>query len=571
MWKRYAMAYGTLLGALVVMAFLWPDLSYYFGQWNNDSSAVKATGVDESVLLLSAPTNNVYFLLVEGSQDDVAAEIVYAMCRNQPQYQLRYTLNDSTVDVNGCPRPDVIGKGKSIVLFGGPRSELCVQFYETSKQTPTVMGSNETYVWWETREGEIVGESARAELDEHHDVFVIEFFVDDYGRDVLICYGYGPEGTLAAGIYFREVISRRVAEYKQPYCLYGWVDTNNNGVPELSEIRQKLPAYICVQATLHSAPNRALVEWFARTCHSKELKITWYIEPNALDDSLVKLLEDYVSSGDAVELSFGPVFFNEMSPEDRLVHVDSYMDAFKRLFGHYPEMVEAHYVDAYTLYYISLRYPSVKGGVTYVNHETYLDGFKSAGTYYMPYYPSRQNAVVPGTGQNKIDFVAFPFLQRDITNCILYNSNLFNLDPQDGKTEVVDWRPYFTGLLRAYTSGWDQFGLVLYMIDLTYPTIPVETIAEDLAEIQSQLCSGNQANVLDREFASWFKTIYAESPSYRWSYIDPLSGSFSSCWYFTPQERLGYLDGRLIDSRTYDHKYEDCYAEAFSPYDNSAT
>jgi hypothetical protein len=328
--------------------------------------------------------------------------------------------------------------------------------------------------------------------------------------------------------------------------------------------------YVCIEALIQARVDKATISWFAFQSHSKNLKVTWYVQPNILDAWTVSVLKDFVLQGDAVELSFGPVFFNVLAPKERVQLVNTQMSAFKDLFGHYPTMVESYYVDAYTLDYVSVSYPSVKGGVVFVNHESYADGFKSAGAYYMPYYPSKLNTLTPGVGVDKTDFVALPFLQRDIGNCLVHDSNLFNLDPQDGVQEVQAWRSYFRSLLNAYLNGWDSYGLALYMIDLSYPIFPGSVIAEDLADLQNKIISGNCTSLLDSEFVSVFKSDFSESPKYDWVYSDPLSGSFTNHWSFSSERRFGYVSGRFFEGKSYSHGYEACYYEAVVPYDNSA-
>ena len=332
----------------------------------------------------------------------------------------------------------------------------------------------------------------------------------------------------------------------------------------------EVPKFICVEALIHSKVNKATISWFGQQSHSRNLKVTWYVQPNILDAWTVSVLKNFARQGDAIELSFGPVFFNVLTPKERVQLVNMQMSAFKDLFDHYPTMVESYYVDAYTLDYLSVNYPSVKGGVVFVNHESYADGFKSAGAYYMPYYPSKRNTLTPGVGEDKMDFVALPFLQRDIGNCLVRDSNLFNLDPQDGVQEMEVWRSYFRSLLNAYLNGWDRYGLALYMIDLSYPIFPDTVIAEDLTDLQNEIISANCTNLLDSKFVSEFKSDFSESPKYNWVYSDPLTGSFTNHWSFSPERRFGYVSGRFFEGKSYSHDCEACYYDAVVPYDNSA-
>jgi len=329
--------------------------------------------------------------------------------------------------------------------------------------------------------------------------------------------------------------------------------------------------YVSVQAVVHRAEvDQNVLKWFADSCHSRGLNVTWYVNPVNLNETIISLLKTYSSLGDDAELSFGSIFFNEMNPEKRLEHVDSYVTAFRNVFGFDPALVEAYYIDAYTLSYIDSHYPSVKGSVGYVNHEIFCDNFKSAGAYYMPYYPSKYNALVPSNDtKNKLDVVMLPFIHRDVTNCVIKESVNYNLNPQDGYPTVGDWSLYFRRLLYAFIDGWDQFGLALYLIDLTYPYIPMKVIEEDLDRIRDIVQLRKCSNVLDSEFVEWFRLKFEMSPNYKWVYRDPISEDFSSVWYFTPVNRTGYVDGRLFEFSSFINEPEKCFGDAVFPYDNS--
>jgi len=564
---------GTLVESLYCIVLLLSGFLIAYGQ---KYTLIKQTFTSLSDVnkILNAPVRNVYFLYAENSEHNVpSGKIFLNMCRNLPQNEYQYKLDDNLVDTNGFVLPNAVGTGRYIVLFGGPFAQPCVKYYEEFGEAPLVFRENDTYVWWETKEGDVVKEAfARLEFDEHHDIFVVEFFFDRFGRGVFIAYGYGQWGTLLAGLYFRDVIYPRISEYTKAYYIFKWFDADNNGFPEVNEIVNVSVKYVSIQAVIHRAEiDQNLVEWFANASHSRSLKVTWYVNPANLNETIISLLKSYISLGDDVELSFGSIFFNEMKPEKRLEHVDSYVAAFRNAFGFDPVLVEAYYIDAYTLGYIDSHYPSVKGAVGYVNHEVFCDNFKSAGAYYMPYYPSKYNALVPSnSSEDKLDIVMLPFVHRDITNDILQKSVLYNLNPQDGYHILNDWRIYFKRLLNAFLDGWDQFGLAPYIVDLTYSYIPVDVIEEDLKQIQDSIQLEEASNVLDTEFVEWFRSEFDSSPSYRWIYKDPISESFTSAWYFTPERRVGFIDGQLSEYRKYVHgEYENSYYVVMRPYDNS--
>jgi hypothetical protein len=520
--------------------------------------------------ILNSPANSIYFMYYKksSSNDSLAAKTLLNMCKN-PQAEIHYELNDTWVDPNGYPKPDKIDPGKYIVLFGGPYSQPCVKHYEQTGQDRITFKCNSSHIWWETRKKEILGKTPRFELDEQHDVFVMKSFVDDYGRRVLISYGYGWKGTIAASLYCRTIYEKS-SKYNKSYYVFHWADWNNNLLPDRDEIVEKKLKYVCIQSSFSEA-DLERVQWFADACHSRGLKVTWYPDEKALHkEESISLLGNFSTLGDMIGLSFGQTFFNQMDPSERLEHVNKCMTTFRDTFGYCPFIVQSYYIDAYTLNYISKQYPTVKAAIAYVNHEASCDRFKSAGSYYMPYYPSKNNTLVPSSNEEKIDIVALPYIHRDVTNCILHQHVNYNLNPQDGYKVSKNWTNYFRGLFQAYAEGWDLFGLALYLIDLAYHDLPAELIEQDLSYIQEQVQSGKCSNILDTEFVAWFRSEFRKTPSYRWVYRDPDNRSCLWEWRFTPYYRTGYVNGEVYEVRTYCGKgLEACYDGAMLPYDNS--
>ena len=552
-----------------------------FSNWRTRSSEGTMTSFYGIMNLFNAPSGDVYFMYPENNpSDQIAYDAVMNMCKNRPQMENYYKMGDLYVDADGCPRSNVIKRGKYMVFIGGPFSQACVNYYETTLQAPCKLQYNGTYIWWKTSNGTVLEDTVMtvSELDGHHDMFMLEYFVDNDGRGVFVCYGYGWRGTWIATEYLYKVILPDITRYTKSFYIFKWVDKDNDTFPDVTEVSEDSPKYVSVQATLQSTVNKTILQWFADACHSRGLKVTWYIGIYSMEDGVNSLLKNYISFGDSVQLSFGygasgtDAFFNRMMPEARLNYVDRCMDTFKRAFGYFPAMVQSYYLDAYTLTYLSLRYHTVNGAVAYCNHETICDDFRSAGAYYMPYFPSKYNTLAPNTGsEDKIDIVTMPYIQRDVTNCILNNKTGYNLDPQDGFPLVKNWRQYFSRLFQAFTDGWDQFGLALYAVDLTYHYVPFQVVEEDLSYIKSQIHTEKIANVVDSEFVEWFRLSFQNSPSYKWEYIDPENAVSKFEWYFSPQQRVGYVDGHMLESRNFNSGvYEECYDKAVSPYDNSA-
>lgn len=527
-------------------------------------------GLADIQSLLDAPPNSIYFMSYKNSSsyDSPSTKNVIKMCKS-PQVEISYELNDTWVDSNGYPKPDKIGPEKYIVIFGGPLSQPCVKYYEQTDQDYITFKCNSSHIWWETRKKEILGKTSWFELDEHHDVFVMKFFVDHHGRRVFISYGYDWKGTVAASLYCRRIYEKN-SQYDKAYYIFQWTDWNDNLLPDIDEVIEEKPKYVCLQSSFGEADLQK-VQWFGAACHSCGLQVTWYPDEKALHrEDVLSLLGNFTVLGDRIGLSFGQTFFNQMEPAERLQYVDICMATFRDAFGYYPSIVLSYYIDAYTLNYISTQYPTVKAAIAYVNHEVYCDDFKSAGAYYMPYYPSKMNTLLPSSNEDKIDIVALPFILRDITNTILRRNVNYNLSPQDRYKVAKNWTNYFRELFQAYTEGLDLFGLTLYLVDLAYHDLPTEVIEQDLSYIQEQVQSGKCSNILDTEFVSWFRSEYQETPSYRWIYRDPENSSSLCDWRFTRSQRTGYVNGEIYEVRTYGKRgLEECYNRAVLPYDNS--
>jgi hypothetical protein len=521
--------------------------------------------------LVNATDNQVYFMYsASGASDMLAAQVFYDACAHPSE--VFYQTGDQNVDNMGCPRPEVFGPGKYLVFFGGPLVQPAVKYYEESGQVPVAITLiNSTDMAWISRQGGEVNRNIvnLMEFDPHHDMFVLEFFVDTYGRNVFICYGWSWQGTSAGAKYLVEIMLPIIDQYTSQFYIFRWVDTNNDYVTEANEVFEQKEKFVSVQAFLHWGASPETVVWFANACHSRNLTVTWYVDPE-YNSNLTSLLKGYTNSGDDVELSFGAVFFNKLTPEERLATINQRLAEFKVQFGFYPSLVEAYYIDAFSLNYVASQFSFIIGAVGYVNHEVSVDGLRTAGAYYMPYYPSKLNTLVPGTGENKIPLVILPFIQRDISNSILYQDVRYNLCPQDGSLVVNDWTIYFRNLLDAYLNGWDQFGLAFYPVDLTFNPCPRELIEADLEFIHGQIQSQNCTGILDKTFTEWFRARFADSPCYRWVYDDPNGQGFSSTWYFNYEERAGQVVDHFSEIRSLvSNTEEGCYYKQVYPYDNS--
>ncbi|MFB3889967.1 MAG: S8 family serine peptidase [Candidatus Bathyarchaeia archaeon] len=127
--------------------------------------------------------------------------------------------------------------GIGIVTFGGPIVSPVVKYAEADG-TPTPNrapirfqdGGNGIFYFQTWDKTAISGANLPSSVINHaEDMFVIEVYRDQDGRNILLCYGFGWQGTYAAGKYFDKVIYPNLATYNVNWIIVKWQDTNGNG------------------------------------------------------------------------------------------------------------------------------------------------------------------------------------------------------------------------------------------------------------------------------------------------------------------------------------------------------
>ena len=136
------------------------------------------------------------------------------------------------IESSGYP---ATGEGSSLITFGGPIVNVPVYHYEGEGIAPVVhdvvpgaSGQNEPWSQWYLNDGTSIRQTAK-HPDEGNDMFLIEVFKDEAGRDVLIAYGITWKGTYAAGKYFESSIYPNLQDYPYDWIIVEWNDTNNDG------------------------------------------------------------------------------------------------------------------------------------------------------------------------------------------------------------------------------------------------------------------------------------------------------------------------------------------------------
>ena len=66
-------------------------------------------------------------------------------------------------------------------------------------------------------------------INNDQDMFVIERYLDSQGRVMMLCYGFGWQGTYASGKYFDTVIEPDIHDFYYEWIIVKWEDTNEDG------------------------------------------------------------------------------------------------------------------------------------------------------------------------------------------------------------------------------------------------------------------------------------------------------------------------------------------------------
>jgi hypothetical protein len=145
-----------------------------------------------------------------------------------------YDTQASFVDQTTGKPVDVSGTG--IISFGGPFVNPVVKYAE-SDSTPSsdrapirFDDQNGVFSFQYSNGSTISGASMPASaVNGSQDFFVIETFSDGGGGYVMLSYGFGWEGTYAAGKYFDTVIYPNLQSQSESWIVVNWNDTNGNG------------------------------------------------------------------------------------------------------------------------------------------------------------------------------------------------------------------------------------------------------------------------------------------------------------------------------------------------------
>lgn len=138
--------------------------------------------------------------------------------------------------VNQTSGRPVGASGTGLVSFGGVVVNPVVKYSESgstpqSSRAPIrFLDQNPVFYFQYWNGSSIPGANMSVSvINGPQDMFVIEIFSDGGGRYIMLCYGFGWQGTYAAGKYFDTVIYPGLSSHSESWIIVKWADTNGNG------------------------------------------------------------------------------------------------------------------------------------------------------------------------------------------------------------------------------------------------------------------------------------------------------------------------------------------------------
>lgn len=272
-----------------------------------------------------------------------------------------------------------------------------------------------------------------------------------------------------------------------------------------------------------------------------------------------------------------PGFLMGYTPAQREAIIDEVFRYFKEIFGYYPEVVGSWLLDAYSMKYMSEKYP-VKA-FCICREQWSTDAYALWGGYYNGgYYPSENNMLCPAqTKEKQIDVPVFRMLGIDPIYGYderkyqsRFTTGCWTLEPAwpSGCTpDVVDWylKEYYTSPCLAFAEmttgqensfGWENFGngYVLQIEKLLKCQAEGKVVIEKLGDTGVN-----------------FKKSYAITPPQALTALSDWSGNgIKTVWYNCNRYRANafFYKGQLFlrDMTLFHESYKERYLD--KPCDN---
>jgi len=304
------------------------------------------------------------------------------------------------------------------------------------------------------------------------------------------------------------------------------------------------------------------------------LPVTWLLQYDTFaDDSLVSEIKKFDSKqelGLFLEVSetlaknariaypinrpwAGPdvIFLSGYERKERTKLIDTLFKDFKKVYGYYPKSVGAWWIDSYSIEYMKNKYGIVASMI--VADQKITDHYGVWGQWWgVPYFPKKENILLPATTQNNADVVVMQWAQRHPDLALgdghLYSN--FSFQANDYIRQGLNTN-FFKSLVDIYFDCRNSFAQI---------TIGLETGMEGvgyLNEYKNQIkyltSYPNISFVTMSDLYSIYKPIYKKLDSYR------IYGEKTN-WVMTKDYRQNEGLGEKIDYNNFS-SFKDYFVE----------
>lgn len=262
------------------------------------------------------------------------------------------------------------------------------------------------------------------------------------------------------------------------------------------------------------------------------------------------------------------VLLSGYEPGERKLMIDQVFDAYKRVFGVYPQSVGAWYIDTVSLDYLADKYKvkAVLDVADQYDTDSYGLWGKPWGT---AYYPSKLNSLMPAKNNaEKLDVVKIQWAQRDP-----YRG--YGLTPLDSTFSVQanDYLGhklglnYFHKLSQIYLSSENKIGQLT--VGLEAGQEGAVYLDEFEGQIKTLIEIGKKSPlnfVTMASFSAEFKRVFPKSPpSFFITAGDYEDNTIKAYWYSSASFRIGLMkkDNNLVIRDLVIYKYPYLFADIY--------
>jgi hypothetical protein len=253
--------------------------------------------------------------------------------------------------------------------------------------------------------------------------------------------------------------------------------------------------------------------------------------------------------------------YQQYAPATRQSLVDSELANFTSEVGYMPSGVFDFIPDTLTANYLLTKGVEYYQGYCFDQYA--VDYMSERGGWQMPYYASSANILVPSSTDEGM--VVLPHSTWDwvssFTSQLLAGQNLqlhpLNLINKIYGNNSSAAKNYFMSMISNTFAGSQPFGFVNFQFEWS-----TTESAGDLDAVKEWITALNSTYPNDlwtyEGLVTWFKSMYASTPTYRINFTSPYDGQNIE-WYYDTTKRVARINGEVVSYVNYSSQYLDKY------------